>query len=132
MINKIIRKLIMILVIFTLIFTLSGCSDTKAANDNEIYKIYPTQNIWTFIKLDTRDGRMWQLQYAINDDEKRFSLPINEIPMIDDMGKQVGRFTLCPTQNMYNFILLDQISGRTWQIQWSMEDVNRGIIGEIK
>ncbi len=132
MINKNIRKLIMILVIFTLIFTLSGCSDTKAANDNEIYKIYPTQNIWTFIKLDTRDGRMWQLQYAINDDEKRFSLPINEIPMIDDMGKQVGRFTLCPTQNMYNFILLDQINGRTWQIQWSMEDVNRGIIGEIK
>lgn len=132
MINKIIRKLIMILVIFTLIFTLSGCSDTKAANDNEIYKIYPTQNIWTFIKLDTRDGRMWQLQYAINDDEKRFSLPINEIPMIDDMGKQVGRFTLCPTQNMYNFILLDQINGRTWKIQWSMEDVNRGIVGEIK
>lgn len=132
MINKNIRKLIMILVIFTLIFMLSGCSDTKAANDNEIYKIYPTQNIWTFIKLDTRDGRMWQLQYAINDDEKRFSLPINEIPMIDDMGKQVGRFTLCPTQNMYNFILLDQINGRTWQIQWSMEDVNRGIIGEIK
>lgn len=132
MINKNIRKLIMILVIFTLIFTLSGCSDTKAANDKEIYKIYPTQNIWTFIKLDTRDGQMWQLQYAINDDEKRFSLPINEIPMIDDMGKQVGRFTLCPTQNMYNFILLDQINGRTWQIQWSMEDVNRGIIGEIK
>ena len=118
MINKIIKKGLMFLTTLTLILMLSGCSTSKAANDNEIYKLYPTQNIWTFIELDTRDGRMWQLQYAINDDEKRFSLPLNEIPLIDDMGKEVGRFALYPTQNMYNFILIDQMNGRTWQIQW--------------
>ena len=132
MINKIIKKGLMFLTTLTLILMLSGCSTSKAANDNEIYKLYPTQNIWTFIELDTRDGRMWQLQYAINDDEKRFSLPLNEISLIDDMGKEVGRFALYPTQNMYNFILIDQMNGRTWQIQWSMEDANRGIVGEIK
>ena len=132
MINKIIKKGLMFLTTLTLILMLSGCSTSKVANDNEIYKLYPTQNIWTFIELDTRDGRMWQLQYAINDDEKRFSLPLNEIPLIDDMGKEVGRFALYPTQNMYNFILIDQMNGRTWQIQWSMEDANRGIVGEIK
>ena len=121
MINKIIKKGLMFLTTLTLILMLSG-----------FYKLYPTQNIWTFIELDTRDGRMWQLQYAINDDEKRFSLPLNEIPLIDDMGKEVGRFALYPTQNMYNFILIDQMNGRTWQIQWSMEDANRGIVGEIK
>ena len=130
--NKIIKKVTMFFTVFALIFALSGCSNTKAANENEIYKLYPTQNIWTFIELDTRDGRMWQIQYAINDDEKRFSLPLNATPLVDEMGKEIGRFALYPTQNMYNFILLDQMNGRTWQIQWSMEDANRGIIGEIK
>ena len=37
------------------------------------------------------------------------------------------RFTLYPTQNMYNFILLDQVNGKTWQVQWSTEYANRGI-----
>ena len=26
---------------------------------NVIYKLFPTQNYWTFIKLNTRNGRMW-------------------------------------------------------------------------
>jgi hypothetical protein len=30
-----------------------------------------------------------------------------------------GRFTLYATTNYYNFVLLDQIDGRTWQVQWS-------------
>ncbi|MEI6662551.1 MAG: hypothetical protein WCL01_10525 [Comamonadaceae bacterium] len=36
-------------------------------------------------------------------------------------GGKPGRFTLYPTRNMYNFILLDQDVGRTWQIQWSTD-----------
>ena len=39
-----------------------------------------------------------------------------------------GRFTLYPTKNMYNFILLDQVNGKTWQIQWSIDEENRMII----
>ena len=38
------------------------------------------------------------------------------------------RFTLYPTQNMYTFILLDQLDGKTWQVQWSTEASNRGIM----
>jgi hypothetical protein len=30
----------------------------------------------------------------------------------------IGRFTMYPTYNIYNLILLDQIDGRTWQVQW--------------
>jgi hypothetical protein len=32
-----------------------------------------------------------------------------------------GRFTLYATTNIYNFVLLDQIDGRTWQVQWSTD-----------
>ena len=39
-----------------------------------------------------------------------------------------GRFTLYPTTNTFNFILLDQIDGRTWQVQWSFEKKKRMIL----
>ena len=32
-----------------------------------------------------------------------------------------GRFTLYPTNNRYNFILLDQLNGTTYQVQWHNE-----------
>ena len=35
------------------------------------YKLYPTSNTWTFIKLNTRNGKLWQVQYNV-DDDKRF------------------------------------------------------------
>lgn len=38
-----------------------------------------------------------------------------------------GRFTLYPTQNRYNFILLDQTDGRTWQVQWSTKPEEVGL-----
>ena len=41
---------------------------------------------------------------------------------------QNGRFFLYPTKNIYNFILLDQIDGRTWQVQWSYDENKRIIV----
>ena len=38
-----------------------------------------------------------------------------------------GRFTLYPTQNMYNFILLDQVNGKTYKVQWHNEEEKRFI-----
>ena len=31
-------------------------------------------------------------------------------------------------QNIYNFILLDQIDGRVWQVQWSFKANERFVI----
>src|SRR3989442_3696 len=42
-----------------------------------------------------------------------------------------GRFTLYATDNSFNFILLDQDTGRGWQIQWSLNAKNRGIIHDL-
>lgn len=39
-----------------------------------------------------------------------------------------GRYKLYKTKNMYNFILLDDATGATWQVQWSIEPLNRAIL----
>lgn len=104
-----------------------------ADNPNATFQLFPTQNMWNFIKLNTQTGEMWQVQYAINDDENRVSLTINDIVLIGSADKKVnGRFTLYPTENMYTFLLLDTFDGRVWQVQWSTKAGNRGIIGRIQ
>ena len=91
------------------------------------YQLFPTQNIWTFIKLDTRNGKMWQVQYSVGE-ENRMESVLNSIPLAFGNQELAGRFTLYPTQNIYNFILLDQINGSVYQVQWSMKEENRGVI----
>lgn len=41
------------------------------------FQLFPTTNMWTFIKLDTRNGRMWQVQYDIQGDD-RMEVVLNE------------------------------------------------------
>lgn len=96
------------------------------APDNDRFKLYPTENIWTFIKLDTRTGQMWQVQYSVESNDMRFEQPLNPKPLVAS-GTENGRFELYPTQNIYNFILLDQVNGNVWQVQWSFEEETRGI-----
>jgi hypothetical protein len=79
------------------------------------YRLFNTTNVYTLLKLDTRTGLVWQLQWGV-DKPHRFIEPINSKPLIPD-GK-VGRFTLYPTSNIYTFILLDQEAGNAWYIQW--------------
>ncbi len=47
------------------------------------------------------------------------------VPLIKEEN---DRFALYPTQNIYTFILLDQVDGRTWQVQWSIDTYSRGVI----
>lgn len=91
------------------------------------YRLFPTQNMWTFLKLNTRNGLMWQVQFDIEDDN-RFETYLNTLPLVDQEQEVNNRFTLYPTENTWTFILLDQKDGRTWQVQWSFEPENRGLI----
>lgn len=94
------------------------------------YQLFPTENMWTFLKLNTVTGQIWQVQYSINGPEYRFETALDIIPRISEYFDEpiCGRFTLYPTKNTYNFILLDQIDGRCWQVQWNTEPSNRGVI----
>ena len=104
----------------------------KKVSDNSIYQLFPTKNYWTFIKLDTRNGKMWQVHFIVEDDKNTGELILNSLSLVDKEEEINGRFTLNPTENMYNFLLLDQISGIVVQVQWSLEAKKRGIVSVIK
>ena len=39
-----------------------------------------------------------------------------------------GRFKLYPTDNSYNFIMVDTINGKTYQVQWNIDKDKRFVI----
>lgn len=94
---------------------------TSAVNN---YLLYPTTNIYTFLKLDTRNGKIWQVQYSMDDNE--FEVVLNSRELVT-AGKS-GQFALYPTTNNWTFLLLDTINGDVWHVQWSQEADKRGII----
>ena len=60
----------------TLIILLFISFNSFAQEDIERYKLYPTENINIFLKLDTSKGLMWTVQKASSDVEAQES-PIN-------------------------------------------------------
>lgn len=91
-----------------------------------VYRLFSTRNKWTYIKLNTRNGQMWQVQYSLEDNNRED--PLSLTPLVPKDDEKNGRFFLYPTQNFYNFILLDQFDGRVWQVQWSIEDSKKLVI----
>ena len=94
------------------------------------FKLYPTENIWTFLELDTASGRIWQVQFSL-DNTNKYSVPLSMevLPEYSDIKDTFnGRYELYKTQNLYNFILLDTATGATWQVQWSQDVKSRGIM----
>ena len=89
------------------------------------YRLFKTENMWNFLELDTQTGRLWQIQFTVDKNSNRIKLPINPNPLAPEGNN--GRFTLYPTNNMWNFMLVDQDNGRMWQAQFSVGDENRDI-----
>ena len=87
------------------------------------FRIFQTRNIWTFLKLDTSNGLIWQVQWG----DQAVTIPLNSASLVRRKEPKAGRFTLCPTKNIFNFVLLDQDDGRIWDVQWSLEPKNRSI-----
>ena len=107
--------------------TPTGTVQQKQVSENAIYQLFPTKNFWTFIKLDTRNGKMWQVQFSLKEDGSRGEVILNSLPLVKEEDEVKGRFTLYSTENFYNFLLLDQIDGYVYQVQWSMEKKTRGV-----
>jgi len=129
-------KKLSLLLLFGIALMMTDCAQAASTQQNQKteqrqevmpYKLYPTSNMWTFLKLDTRNGKIWQVQYSVKGEDYRFECSLNAVPLISN-GNEAGRFELYPTENMYNFILLDGIDGQTWQVQWSTEPENRGVL----
>ncbi|WP_288351752.1 MULTISPECIES: hypothetical protein [Bacteroidales] len=91
------------------------------------YKVYRTTNIYNSLKLDTASGRITALQIGINDDKSRFEYTVCGTIEDDPDWRIIGRYELYPTGNNYNFILIDTIFGRSYQVQWSTKNEECGI-----
>ncbi len=91
-----------------------------STDSNVVYRLFATRNMYTFIKLNTRNGQMWQIQWDTNP-KYRFETILSSISLANENEEKNGRFFLYPTSNIYTFILLDQINGKAWQVQWGKE-----------
>lgn len=123
------KKIILILVLFlgmaiNLIAADPATIVAPTTTVNNNFVLYPTTNIYTFLKLDTRNGKIWQVQYAM--DENEFEVVLNDKPLV--YTEKAGQFALYPTTNNWTFLLLDTINGDVWHVQWSQDASNRGII----
>ena len=92
-------------------------------NDKPRFKMYQTENTYNLLKLDTRTGAVWQVQYRMKSVESQ-TVPINYWGSVGSVREDEGwdgRFELYPTKNMYTFILIDTGTGATYQVQWGTE-----------
>jgi hypothetical protein len=123
------KRLMIVLLLLLLVISAAASDDSPlpepTQNPDAIYRIFRTQNIYTLLRLDTRTGIVWQVQWG--DGDHRFIVPISKTVLLpagttaNPTVLKPGRFTLSPTKNIYTFVLLDQDDGRTWQVQWGTE-----------
>ena len=93
---------------------------------NNRFKMYPTENIYNLLELDTQTGRIWQVQWNLDGGYEGSSV-INDNELNYGTSYSSGSYELYPTKNMYQFILLDKTDGRTWHVQWGHKKTERWI-----
>ncbi|MDA6070758.1 hypothetical protein NJT12_14145 [Flavobacterium sp. AC] len=125
--NKMLFSLIISLTAMTVFAQNQTTTTPIVSPDNDIvYRLFSTYNIGTFIKLNTKNGQMWQVQWDAG--KGKFESPLFLTPRVSAEEEKNGRFFLYPTTNIYNFILIDQLDGRMWQVQWSSKIKDRIVL----
>lgn len=91
------------------------------------YKLYPTTNMYNFLKLDTRKGVISIVQWSL-EDGKEFEYSLNRESLVSEWNDYgCGTFELYPTTNHYQFLLLNKVNGSLWHVQWGFENTERWI-----
>ena len=91
------------------------------------FKMYKTENLYNLLKLDTQTGKIWQVQWHLDDMNKEGTWTINDTDLSYGWGYRSNSFELYSTNNMYQFILIDKTDGRMWHVQWGIGDEKRWI-----
>lgn len=91
------------------------------------FRIYKTENLYNVLELDSKTGQIYQVQWSLDTDEE-FTTTFNYVDLrTNESNYGSNSFELYPTGNMYQFILLDKTNGRTWHVQWGLDDAHRWI-----
>ena len=92
------------------------------------YRLFNTTNVNTLIALETSTGKLYQIHPGIGENAAEGIIAINEEDLTPEGSEsESNRFTLYPTPNIYSFILVDQLAGRFWRVQWNYEYEKRFI-----
>lgn len=104
------------------------------------YKVYPTENKEVSLKLDSATGEVWQVEIGVETGEEiaskidfisnKTDSTFEKVSDFSDVMKnfrvaQNGRFELYPTDNIYEFLMVDTILGTTYQVQWHNQQEKR-------
>ena len=123
--------IILLLPVFVSITAFAQSDNTNkfyfSPDTNVKYRLFKTQNMHIFIKLDTSNGTMKLVQFSTSSIDNMMEVTLNEKELATGTEAKNGRFFLYPTDNFYTFLLLDQITGRVWQVQWSINPEDQGI-----
>lgn len=90
------------------------------------FKLYKTENNFNFLELDTKTGKIKQVQWSL-DEKNEGSFVINNVDLSWGTGYGSGSFELYPTSNIFQFILIDKTNGRKWHVQWGIGNAKRWI-----
>ena len=124
------KNLILILMLVAITISAQHNNDNKvyfSPDTNVTYRLFKTQNMHIFIKLNTSNGTMKLVQFSTSSTRDIMQADLSDIELATGTEAKNGRFYLYPTDNFYTFLLLDQIDGRVWQVQWSTNPEDRGI-----
>ena len=91
------------------------------------FRLYPTSNRFTYLRLNTTNGFIDIVQYSTADDNRTI-YPLSIYPLVANGTNILDRFTLYPTLNIWTFLLLDQVEGNTYQVQWSQDSTKTDIV----
>lgn len=98
---------------FIKLLLIGACCLVPSLTIGQTYKMYQTRNYHNQLRLNTKTGEVKQIQ----DDGQSWKLcSAREI-----LGNKDGRFCLYEASNMWTFILLDTYTGKTWQVQYSVD-----------
>ena len=116
-----------LVVVALLVFTNAAFAQAQpelsaTQNPNALYRLFSTHNTFNLLLLNTMDGSIRTVQWG-GKAGATFSRPLPKC-LGAMQNAHAGRYTLHSTQNVWTFILLDQDTGSTWYVQWSMNADN--------
>ena len=129
--------LISFLLAVTLTITVSAQTDERQqtvtssiSNKDAKFLLFPTRNNYIFLKLNTSNGEVYLVQFSLDKPGSRFETKIESYlyPLVSTKEESNGRFYLYPTANFFNYLLVDQIDGRVWQLQWGFKNADHKLI----
>lgn len=87
----------LVTLVFVLFATISFAQSTSVApiqnistDSAVVYRLFATRNMYNFIKLNTRNGQMWQVQWSLKDNQ--FETTLSDISRVNKDEEKNGRF----------------------------------------